>query len=86
MTDAPTRRDVIRRAGRWAFGAALGGWLVAATGRTRTGGIEQLCPRCPSLGTCRLPAGVRARERSASVPAARGASSVELCREDGRDG
>jgi hypothetical protein len=86
MTDASTRRDVIRRAGRWVCGVAIGGWLMAAAGRTRTGGVQQLCPRCPSLGTCRLPAGMRAREDSASVPAPQGAASVELCREDGRDG
>lgn len=81
-----TRRELIRRAGRWLCGAALGGWLLATAGRRGGSRADTLCARCPSLASCGEPAGVRTRERLSPVPPQDVTRAVELCRESRADG
>ncbi len=82
MTDAITRRELARRSARWLCGAAIGAWLMsvgARRGDART--ATAVCPHCPSLTSCGLPAGLLARETLDTRERRPVRDAAELCKE-----
>ncbi len=62
---AVARREALRTAARWTGLAVLGGWLAGVTLRRGRGDSARragLCARCPSLPSCSLSEGKRARD------------------------
>ncbi|MCP5521906.1 MAG: hypothetical protein H7A46_10215 [Verrucomicrobiales bacterium] len=65
-TDAPTRREFLRTAGRWGGATGLVA-LLAWLERPGRGGVcldAPLCRDCPALSRCSLPDGVDERART----------------------
>jgi hypothetical protein len=66
MKDEVPRREFLCSLGRWASLGAIGVWLGdVALRRPRPDAAARLalCGECPSIPTCDLPQGVRARQK-----------------------
>ena len=73
MSNDITRREFVRKLGRYACMGVLGGLvfdlgLRSGSGASDVGSDTQVCGQCRSLPTCSLPEAVRVRRERAEKP------------------